>query len=91
MNLFLYYVDQFNSPYMLAGNFNAHSPLLSSSCLRSDVTGQSLEHLFLNTESSLLNPVDFITYVDRKSGRGGCLDFFWNCTSFSPETFEGCR
>lgn len=73
---FVHYIDQLNSPYVLAGDFNAHSPLLSSSCVRADITGRSLEALLISTPSSLLNPVDFVTYIDRRTGRGGSLDLF---------------
>jgi len=73
---FLHYFDQLSSPFMVAGDFNAHSPLLTSSCVRTDGTGKSLETLLLSAPVSLLNPVDFYTYIDRRTGKCGCLDLF---------------
>lgn len=81
---FTSYLDHFPGPFILTGDFNAHSPLLSSSCTRSDTTGRSLELLFLSTPTVLLNPVDFHTYIDRRSGRRGCLDLFLASPDIAP-------
>ena len=70
----LFYVDQLSDPYILTGDFNAHSPVLSSRCMRADASGRSLEQFLLTSSAVLLNPIDFITYVDRRTGRGSCLD-----------------
>lgn len=80
----LFYVEQLPSPLLLAGDFNAHTPMLSSSCVRSDVTGRSLEQLLLSVAITLLNPIDFVTYIDRRSGRGGCLDLLLVSSSMAP-------
>ena len=81
---FLYYLDQLPSPYLVTGDFNAHSPLLSSSCQRPDVTGRSLETLLLSSPAVLLNAVDFYTYIDRRTGRPGCLDLFLVSPDVAP-------
>lgn len=82
---FIYYVDQLASPYVLSGDFNAHSPLLSSICQLPDATGRSLENLLITTDFGLLNPVDFVISVDRRSGRGGCLDLFILSSGVIPD------
>ena len=81
---FLFYIDQLSNPYLVTGDFNAHSPLLSSSCMRADATGRSLENLILSTPTVLLNPVDFHTYIDRRSGTRSCLDLFLASPDVAP-------
>ena len=81
---FTHYTNQLNPPYVLTGDFNAHSPLLSSNCRRSDLTGQSLEQLLLITSLTQPNEVDFHTYIDRRTGRGSCLDLFILSSDVAP-------
>jgi len=81
---FTHYSNQLNPPCLLTGDFNAHSPLLSSTCNRPDFTGQSLEQLLLITPLTLINEVDFHTYIDRRTGRGSCLDLFILSSDISP-------
>ena len=80
----MFYVDQLSDPFLITGDFNAHSPLLSSSCMRSDATGRALENLLLTTPTVLLNTVDFHTYLDRRSGTRGCLDLFLASSDVAP-------
>lgn len=79
-----HYVDQLHPPFLIAGDFNAHSSLLSSACPRPNATGRSLEMLLNNNAISLLNDLDFYTYIDRRSGRRSCLDLFLVSSCVSP-------
>ena len=79
-----FYVDQLSTPYLLTGDFNAHSPVLSSRCPRADASGRSLEQFLLASSAVLLNPIDFITYIDRRTGRGGCLDLVIASSDVAP-------
>ena len=81
---FLFYVNQLHYPFIVTGDFNAHSPFLSSSCMRCDATGRALETLLLSTPTVLLNSVDFYTYIDRRSGRQSCLDLFLASPDVAP-------
>ena len=80
----LFYVNQLSSPYLVTGDFNAHSPFLSSSCLRADASGHALETLLLTTPVVLLNSLDFYTYIDRRSGTRSCLDLFLVSPDVAP-------
>jgi hypothetical protein len=81
---FTHYTNQLTSPFILTGDFNAHSPLLYSTCPRPNFTGHSLEQLLLTTNLTLLNGIDFHTYIDRRTGRGSCLDLFLISSDVSP-------
>ena len=80
----LHYTDQLDPPFLLTGDFNAHSPLLSSACSRADAAGRSLEQLLLSTPLTLLNEIDFYTYIDRRTGRCSCLDLVLVSSDVSP-------
>ena len=68
------YSQQLTSPYLVVGDFNAHSPILSSQTNTPDATGRALEELLLTEPLILMNPVDFHTYIYRHTGSPGCLD-----------------
>lgn len=70
--------------FLIAGDFNAHSPLLSSACTRPNVLGRSVEAVLTNNAISLLNDLDFYTYIDRHSGQRSCLDLFLVSSCVSP-------
>ena len=80
----MFFVDQLSNPYLVTGDFNAHSPLLASSCMRADATGHALEDLLLSTPTVLLNSIDFYTYIDRRSGTRSCLDLFLVSPEIAP-------
>jgi ribonuclease HI len=80
----LHYTEQLDEPFILTGDFNAHSPLLSSACSHADTAGQSLEQLIMSTSLTLLNAIDFYTYIDRRTGRCSCLDLFLISSDVAP-------
>ena len=45
-----HYIEQLGKRYILVGDFNAHSKLLSSRCVRPNATGMSLEALLICRE-----------------------------------------
>ncbi len=78
------YTQQLTSPYLVVGDFNAHSPILSSRTNTPDATGRALEELLLTEPLTLMNPVDFHTYIDRRTGSPGCLDLVLVTSDVSP-------
>ena len=69
-----FYVNQLGNKYLIMGDFNAHTPILTSTDTASNQTGKTLEHLLTNYNICLNNPFNFYTYLDRRSGRQSCLD-----------------
>ena len=69
-----HYTLQLSDKFILLGDFNAHTPILSSTTTHSDQTGKSIEEFVTTDNVSLLNPIDFHTYFDRRSGKPSCLD-----------------
>ena len=78
----LHYTEQLDEPFILTGDFNAHSPLLSSACSHADTAGQSLEQLLMSTSLTLLNAIDFYTYIDRRTGRCSCFSLLGSISDF---------
>jgi hypothetical protein len=72
---FTLYVQQLPSPHLLVGNFDAHSPILSTRTNKSDATGRALEDLLLMEPLILINPIDLYTYIDCCTGRPGTGHF----------------
>ena len=71
---FQHLLGQLTQPFLVVGDFNAHSPLLMSGD-SSNITGRSLEALLLEMEClCLANPIDMFTYTDRTTAARSCLD-----------------
>ena len=69
-----HYISQLCDFYVLMGDLNAHTPLLSSHCTHPNVTGRMLEYLITNEYVCLNNPVNFYTYISASTGKPSCLD-----------------
>ena len=70
-----HYIQQLNEHLVLVGDLNAHTRLLDTKYHdRINVTGRNLEDILLEENISLINPVNFITYVDARTGKPSCLD-----------------
>uniref|UniRef100_A0A2P2I2N0 Pol-like protein n=2 Tax=Hirondellea gigas TaxID=1518452 RepID=A0A2P2I2N0_9CRUS len=69
-----HYLLQLGQRFIIVGDFNAHSQLLDSSCIRSNMTGRTLEDILTNDRVCLVNPVNFFTYLDSRTGKRSCLD-----------------
>jgi hypothetical protein len=52
--------------------------------LMPDATGRALEDLLLSKHLTLVNPVDFYTYIDCQTGNLGCLDLVLVSSDVSP-------
>ena len=83
-NEFSHYVKQLGKRYILIGDFNAHTKLLSSRCVRPNYTGRSLESLILENDVVLNNPVDFYTYMNPSTGKRSCLDLCLSSANIAP-------
>ena len=68
-----FYIGQLVRHYINAGDFNAHSKILDLDCIRTNGTGRTIENILLRVEVCLLNPRNFYTYIDFRTGRKSCL------------------
>ena len=71
---FEHYLNQLGDMFVIVGDFNAHSPILNTTCTAPNHTGKSLEKLLQEQNICLMNPKDMYTYTDRRSGKQSCLD-----------------
>ena len=69
-----HYISQLGDFYVIMGDFNAHTPILSSHCTQTNATGRMLEYLITNEYVCLNNPIDFFTYISASTGKPSCLD-----------------
>jgi hypothetical protein len=69
-----HYISQLGPKFIIVGDFNAHTQLLDSSCIRSNITGRTLENILTNDGLCLVNPINFYTYLDSRTGKRSCLD-----------------
>jgi len=79
-----HYVNQLGQNYLIVGDFNAHSPILSHNDTTANPTGRSLEQLLATHHICLNNPYNFYTYLDRSTGRQSCLDLCLSSPNLSP-------
>ena len=52
-----HYTSQLDHNFLITGDFNAHSPLLDSTCRRTNPTGITLENILQDTTICLINPL----------------------------------
>ena len=78
-----FYLDQLNEEFIIVGDLNAHSSVLSTNA-KLNATGKSLEETLLNRMVCLINPVNLYTYVDRKSGKKSCLNICLTSPNLAP-------
>ena len=83
-NEFKHYIQQLGNNYILVGDFNAHSKLLDTQCVRPNYTGVSLEALITEDETCLINPINFYTYINPGTGKRSCLDLCLSSPSIAP-------
>ena len=83
---FRHYIAQLGSTYIFIGDFNAHSPVLSSKSKKKNGTGRSLEHLLLEDNICIINPIDFYTYLSPLTGKLSCLDLCLTSANLSALT-----
>ena len=69
-----HFLGQLGTKYMIVGDLNAHTHLLSTNCQRSNATGRMLNELLSSTDICLANPLDFYTHLDSSTGQQSCLD-----------------
>ena len=81
-----HYVRQLGEIYIIMGDLNAHSPLLCTRTKYSDRNGKALEKILVNTDTCLINPLDFYTYLNPATGRLSCLDICLTSAQIAPST-----
>ena len=70
---------------MLMGDFNAHSKILCTKCVRLNFTGATLKNLIMHEDICLINPVNFYTYVNSQNGKRSCLDLCLTSSNIASE------
>jgi ribonuclease HI/exonuclease III len=81
-----HYIQQLGRRYILMGDLNAHTPILDNKYQNySNITGQSLDDVLLETNATLINPLNFVTYVDYRTGRPSCLDICLTSPDIAPQ------
>lgn len=82
----MHYVGQLGNKYMILGDFNAHSTILSSNGNRQNPTGRMLEDLTNGSDICIANPIDFFTHLDVATGQQACLDLCLVPSNLAAET-----
>ena len=80
-----FYINQLGNKYVIIGDFNAHSPVLSSRCTRRDHTGQTVERMISEMDCCLVTPYDFFTRLDVAHLSRACLDLCFASTNIAPQ------
>ena len=83
MNLITSYIQKLGNNYLLI-DFNAHSKLLDTRCVKPNFTGKSLESRIVENNVCLATSIDFYTYVNPSSGKRSCLDLCLSSSSIAP-------
>ena len=71
---FEHYIQQIGEKFIMVGDYNAHTPMLDQKCKRANKTGKTLEKIIEQERVCLINPVNFYTYLDSRTGKLSCLD-----------------
>ena len=79
-----HYLGQLGDSYLLLGDFNGHTKLLDSRCVRSNATGRIIEKLVENVNICLCTPLSFYTCVDAITGKRSCLDLCFASPNLAP-------
>lgn len=69
-----HYIAQLGDKYLIVGDYNAHTPILDTSCRRRNFAGRTLETLISDGAACLVNPPDMYTYISPATGTKSCLD-----------------
>ena len=80
-----HYIDQLENNYILVGDFNAHTKLLESRCVKANATGKAIERLVEDASICLCTPLDFFTYVSPATGKRSCLDLCLTTPELVPK------
>ena len=76
-----FYINQLGNKYLIIGDFNAHTPMLTSKSVRRDITGRTVEQMIADTDCCLVTPYDFFTRLDVAHLSRACLDLCFASTS----------
>lgn len=71
----MHYVNQLGILFVIMGDMNAHTPILDYIYHGyTNPAGRALESVLSEENLVLINPPNFITYVDYRTGKPSCLD-----------------
>ena len=71
---FRHYINQLGKKFLLIGDFNAHTPLLTNKSSKRNPTGKALEQLLTEDSICIKNPMNMYTYLSPTTGKLSCLD-----------------
>ena len=76
-------------PYILMGDFNAHSPIWDENCLEADNPGRKIELLMDELNLNCLNEENTYTYLSHTNGAMSSIDITM-CSTQIIDRFEWC-
>ena len=86
VNEFKHYIEQLGRKFIIIGDINAHSRLLDTRCVKSNVTGKSLEHILTDCNLCLITPQDFYTFISFSTEKRSCLDLCLASPNLAADT-----
>jgi exonuclease III len=82
-----HYLNQLGNKFILLGDVNAHTPVLDNKYHKyKNATGRSLENILTEENVILINPLNFVTYIDYHTGRPSCLDICLTSANIAAQT-----
>ena len=82
----LHYRNQLGTHYMMIGDYNGQSFILDTRCTRENATGKAIERTIINNDLCLINPLNFYTYLDFRTGKRSCLDLCLTSSNIADDT-----
>jgi len=70
---FEHYLNILGDKFIMAGDFNAHSPIWDIR-ERTNTTGRNIEEILEDRNLGCLNNINSPTYIDNRTGTSSCLD-----------------
>ena len=64
-----HYIKQLGNNFHIIGDFNAHTKLLDTKCVKENVTGCAIENIVINCNICLINSLNFYTYMNNATDK----------------------
>ena len=81
----VHFIDQLGENYLIVGDFNAHSRVISNRCTRPNPSGRAIEQLIMNHNLVLVNPLDFYSHINSHTGQLSSLDLIFSSPYISSD------
>ena len=83
---FRHYMNQLGGKYIITGDLNAHTPVLTNISQKKNATGRMLEQVLLEDNICIMNPINMFTYLSPKTGKLSCLDIYLASPNIASKT-----